>query len=209
MRSALFRLWEPNVTPPGRPDPAWPDPVVGAHLGVPGRRLAQGVRALLGIATPAILIALLVNTFLAQTTYVHGQSMEPNLHDNQRLVLEKVSYSGWLHLRSPQRGDIVVVQVESSAVPLIKRVIGLPGDQVAIRDGQILINGLPLDEPYLAGPTYGDYGPTDVPPLHLFVMGDNRNSSNDSRNFGPVPLNDVIGRAWFSYWPPEDWGPVR
>jgi len=177
--------------------------------GTTGQRIAHGVRALLGIVTPAIIIALLINTFLAQTTYVHGQSMEPNLHNDQRLVLEKVSYSGWLHLRNPQRGDVVVIQVESSAVPLIKRVVGLPGDQIAIRNGQLLINGLPLDEPYLAGPTYGDYGPVDVPPLHLFVMGDNRSFSNDSRNFGPVPLKDVIGRAWFSYWPPEQWGPVR
>lgn len=172
-------------------------------------RIAHGMRVLLGVVIPAVIIALLVNTFLAQTTYVHGQSMEPNLHDNQRLVLEKVSYSGWLHLRNPQRGDVVVVRIESSAVPLIKRVIGLPGDRVAIRGGRILINGRLLDEPYLTGPTYGDYGPIDVPPLHLFVMGDNRSFSNDSRNFGPVPLKDVIGRAWFSYWPPEQWGPVR
>jgi signal peptidase I len=166
------------------------------------------LRDVLETITPAIIIALLINVFLAQATRVYGQSMEPNLHTDQRLVVEKISYSHWIHLRSPQRGDVVVIRVKDNPELLIKRVIGLPGDHVEIRNGQVYINRVPLDEPYVAKPVSGTYGPFDVPPLQLFVLGDNRNFSNDSRAFGPVAMDDVIGRAWFSYWPPSQWGPV-
>ncbi len=178
------------------------------HLSV-GRFVARGLRGLLETIAPAIILALVTNLFLAQATRVYGQSMEPNLHSDQRLVVEKLSYSQWLRLRSPQRGDVVVVRVEGSSDLLIKRVVGLPGDQVEIRDDQLLVNHEPLTEPYVTQPTYGSYGPVDVPPLHLFVMGDNRNFSNDSRTFGPVPMKDVVGRAWLSYWPPDQWGLVQ
>ena len=89
---------------------------------------------------------------------------------------------------------------------LIKRVVGLPGAVIEIHDGQVFINGRPLTEPYLGGNTPGYYGPVTVPPLHIFVLGDNRGFSNDSRNFGTIPLKNVIGRAWFSYWPPDQVG---
>jgi signal peptidase I len=92
---------------------------------------------------------------------------------------------------------------------LIKRVIGLPGDIVEIHDGQVFVNGQPLTEPYLASTTTGFYAPTTIPPLQIFVLGDNRGFSNDSRSFGTVPLEDVIGRAWFSYWPIGQIGFVR
>jgi signal peptidase I len=153
-----------------------------------------------------VIIALLINLLLAQATRVYGQSMEPNLHTDQRLVVEKVSYNRWWPLGGPQRGDVVVFRVDPNSDLLIKRVIGLPGDRVEIRSGQVSINGEPLDEPYISGPTYGDYGPVDVPPLHILVLGDNRGFSNDSRAFGSLPLDSVIGRAWFSYWPPDQWG---
>jgi signal peptidase I len=190
--------------PIGHPSPELSE----KHLSV-GRFVARGLRGLLETIAPAIIIALVINLFLAQATRVYGQSMEPNLHSDQRLVIEKLSYSHWLRLRSQQRGDVVVVLVEGSSDLLIKRVVGLPGDQVEIRDGQVLVNHEPLTEPYVAQPTYGSYGPMDVPPLHLFVMGDNRNFSNDSRTFGPVPMKDVVGRAWLSYWPPDQWGLVQ
>ncbi len=171
--------------------------------------LARGLRILLETLAPALIVALAINLFVAQATRVHGQSMEPTLHSDQRLVVEKLSYNNWLHLRSPQRGDVVVLRINGMDELLIKRVIGLPGDQVEIRDGQVFINHQMLDEPYVVFPADGDYGPIDVPPLHLFVLGDNRNFSNDSRTFGPIPMKDVIGRAWFSYWPPEMVGPVQ
>jgi signal peptidase I len=165
------------------------------------------VRELLETIVPAILIALLINVFLGQATRVDGQSMEPALHTNERLVVEKLSY----RLHGPQRFDIVVIRVPSQGNELlIKRVIGLPGDTVEIRDGVVYINGAPLDEPFIGQTTYpGRDAKVTVPPLYVFVMGDNRTHSNDSRSFGPVPIDNIVGRAWVSYWPPEAAGLVR
>ncbi|MBN1643080.1 MAG: signal peptidase I [Anaerolineae bacterium] len=159
--------------------------------------LARPLIEVLETVAPAFVIALLINLFLAQSTYVYGHSMEPNLHTDQRLVVEKVSY----RLHAPQRGDIVVVSVPNSEIPLIKRVIGLPGEVIAIQDNHVTIDGVPLDEAYLDDVVQRDYGPHEVPAGHVFVMGDNRGASNDSRYFGPVREDQIIGRAWFSYWP--------
>lgn len=163
------------------------------------------VRDVLETVVPAIVIALLIHVFLAQATRVYGQSMEPNLHTDMRLVVEKISY----RLHAPERGDIVVLRLEPGEELLIKRVIGLPGDEVSVHDGQVYINGQPLDEPYLDQETRGNLAPRVVPPLHVFVMGDNRRASNDSRSFGPVHLDNIVGRAWFSYWPPNDAGALE
>jgi len=155
---------------------------------------------------PAIVIAVLINLFLAQATRVYGHSMEPNLHTDQRLVVEKVSY----RLHGPRRGDVVVLNIPNRGPELlIKRVIALPGETVEIREGGVYINGRQLDEPYLSGETRGSYGPLVVPPGHVFVMGDNRGASNDSRAFGPVPMEQIVGRAWVSYWPFEAVGLVK
>ena len=154
---------------------------------------------------PAIVIAVLINLFLAQATRVYGHSMEPNLHTDQRLIVEKISY----RLRGPRRGDIVVVHVPGHEVPPIKRVIGLPGEVVEIREGHVWLDGRSLDEAYLADIQQQDYGPYTVPARHVFVMGDNRNLSGDSRIFGPVPLENVRGRAWLSYWPLREFGFLR
>lgn len=166
----------------------------------------RAFRALLETVIPALLIAIGINLFLAQATQVQGQSMEPNLHTAQRLVVEKVTY----RFHGPRRGDIVVLDLpEAGPELLIKRVIGLPGETISSQDGQVYINGEPLEEPYVTSPGGRDTAEQVVPPLHVFVMGDNRQFSNDSRNFGPVPIDDVIGRAWFSYWPLELLGPVN
>ncbi len=163
------------------------------------RWLREAVETIL----PAILIAILINLFLAQPTRVHGQSMEPNLHTNQRLVVEKISY----RLHGPRQGDVVVFSMpQQSEELLIKRVIGLPGETVEIHEGRVYINGTPLDEPYLNQETRGRFGPVVVPPLHVFVLGDNRDFSNDSRAFDAVPIKNILGRAWFSYWPVENLG---
>jgi signal peptidase I len=179
------------------------------------KRTLHLMREVLETIVPAVLIALLINLFLAQATRVYGQSMEPNLHTDQRLVVEKLSYNRQnrqiLGLNGPERGDVVVIRVESQGDELlIKRVIGLPGDVVEIHDGHVIVNGQPLNEPYVAGSTTtGFYAPTTIPPLQIFVLGDNRGFSNDSRSFGTIPLEDVVGRAWFSYWPPEQIGFVH
>lgn len=169
----------------------------------------QGLRQALGLVreiaetvVPAIVIALLIHVFLAQATRVYGQSMEPNLHTDMRLVVEKLSY----RLHGPERGDIVVLRLRPDDELLIKRVIALPGEEVTIRDGGVYVDGKLLDEPYLDQETRGNLASRVVPPLHVFVMGDNRRASNDSRSFGPVHLDNIIGRAWLAYWPLEALG---
>ncbi|MCD6291423.1 MAG: signal peptidase I [Anaerolineae bacterium] len=158
----------------------------------------MALREMVETILPAVLIALVIQLFLAQATRVYGQSMEPNLHTSQRLVVEKISY----RFHSPRRGDIVVIHVPGYREPLIKRVIALPGETLEIRKGVVYINGQPLDEPYVVYRSQESFGPIVIPPLHVFVMGDNRAASNDSRAFGPVHIDNVIGRAWLSYWPP-------
>lgn len=155
---------------------------------------------------PAILIALLINLFLAQATRVYGQSMEPSLKSDQRLVVEKLSYN----FHQPRRGDIVVLKVPNAGSGLlIKRVIGLAGEKLEIKSGKVYINDQPLEEPYLSQQPQRDARAIVVPPEHVFVLGDNRGFSNDSRSFGPVPLDSIVGRAWFSYWPLDKIGFLR
>jgi signal peptidase I len=164
------------------------------------RWLLQALREVAETVIPAVVIALIINLFLAQATQVLGQSMEPNLHSTQRVVVEKVTYR---FFHGPRRGDIVVIALPEQSEMLIKRVVGLPGESIEVRSGRVYIDGKPLDEPWTVNPGGGSYGPQTIPPLHVFVMGDNRGASNDSRNFGPVAIEHVVGHAWFSYWPLE------
>lgn len=158
---------------------------------------------LLGTILPAVVIALLIHAFLAQATRVYGQSMEPNLHTNERLVIEKLSY----RLHAPRRGDVVVLHDPAGSPELlIKRVIGLPGERITIANGRVFVDGQPIEEPYLAQETQGGGRSWVVPPFTVFVMGDNRSASRDSRVFGPVPLEQIVGRAVFRYWPPSQVG---
>ncbi|MEA3345366.1 MAG: signal peptidase I [Chloroflexota bacterium] len=163
------------------------------------------LRELVETVLPAILIAVFITLFLAQATQIYGQSMEPNLHAGQRLIVEKVSY----RFHPPHRGDIVVLRLPSQSNFLIKRVVGLPGETIEIRDHQVLINGQPLNESYLSRPSRRSIPPRHIPEGSVFVLGDNRNFSNDSRSFGPVSLSNVVGRAWIRYWPPDQVGLVR
>jgi signal peptidase I len=171
------------------------------------RRVARLGREILETILPAILIAILINVFIGQATRVDGQSMEPNLHTDQRLVVEKVSY----RLHGPQRFDVVVLRLPSQGEELlIKRLVGLPGEVVEIHDGHLYVDGEVLYEPHITQETRpGRQASITVPPLHVYVLGDNRSRSNDSRSFGPVPIDDIVGRAWMSYWPPEDVGLVE
>lgn len=163
-------------------------------------------RELLESVLPALVIVIVVNLFIAQATRVEGQSMEPNLHNNERLIIEKISY----RLREPVRGDIVVIRPQQHGiVPLIKRVVGLPGETVEIKLDQVFINGEALAEDYLVQPTIGGMAAQIVPEAHVLVLGDNRNASNDSRSFGMIPYDDIIGRAWFRYWPLDEVGIIR
>jgi len=164
-------------------------------------RAKSWIRELIESVLPALVIVLVVNVFLAQATRVEGQSMEPNLHNDQRLIIEKLSYK----FHEPRRGDIVVIRRPyQSSEPLIKRIIGLPGETVELNDGRVYVSGKTLEEPYLAQATLGRMPPRLVPEEHVFVLGDNRGASNDSRAFGTVPFDDIIGRAFVRYWPPSE-----
>ena len=178
-------------------------PTTAERSPAPPRR--SMLRELLDTFVPAIAIVLVVNLLLAQPRTVHGQSMEPCLHENERVIIDLVS----LRWREPHRGEIIVLRLPNrNSDPLIKRVIGLPGDWVAIRNGAVYVNDVQLDEPYLDQATLGEMARTLVPEEHVLVLGDNRRASNDSRAFGMVPYEDIIGKAWFRYWPFDKLGLV-
>ncbi len=195
-------------SPQSMPAEGFPSSGEGSHVnppsqpGGPTRLVRLLISEIMGTLLPAVIIAVLIHLFLAQATRVYGQSMEPTLHTDDRLLVEKITY----RFRPPQRGDIVVIQLYKGSQPLIKRIVGLPGEEIAIRNGQVYINGQPLQEDYLREPTTGYLPPTRIPPMHYFVLGDNRDGSNDSRNFGPVPRDKILGRAIFRYWPPQSIG---
>jgi signal peptidase I len=155
------------------------------------------LRETLQVIVPALLLALVVHLLLAQATVVYGQSMEPNLSAYQRLIIDKISY----HLHSPQRNDIVVIDLPGMDEMLVKRVVGLPGETVELRNGVVLINGEPLDESFPHDFSLQTIPPLTLGPLQYFVLGDNRGNSNDSRSFGPIQREYIVGRVWLRYWP--------
>lgn len=149
---------------------------------------------------PALLIALLVHAYVAEAVAIEdGPSMQPNLYVGDRLMTEKISY----HLHPPRRGDVVIIERPAGEVSLVKRVVAVEGEVVEVRDGHTFVNGQPIDEPWVAHFGGQDYGPALVPPGHLFVVGDNRAVSRDSRAIGPVPVDSIRGRVWLVYWPPK------
>jgi signal peptidase I len=148
----------------------------------------------------ALLLAVFVMVFIARAFTVDGPSMLPTLHSGERLLVDKVTY----RFRPPQRGDVIVFRFPGDPRQyFIKRVIGLPGETIHIKDGVVLVNGRVLQEEYTASPILGQYGPYLVPSNHYFVLGDNRNNSEDSRSerVGFVDRRLVVGRALWRYWP--------
>lgn len=144
----------------------------------------------------------LVNSLVGRYR-IDGSSMNPTLFNEQYLIINNFSY----FLDEPERGDIIVFRHPRSDLNLIKRVIGLPGDQVEIRNQEVRVNGQLLNEPYIAqSPNYN--GTWDVPAGNYFVLGDNRNSSSDSHTWQFLPEQNISGKAMVIYWPMEDWGLV-
>ena len=150
-----------------------------------------------------IAIFLLVNAATGRFR-IEGASMEPNLHDSEYVLIDKISY----RLHTPERGDVIVFERQGVERDYIKRVIGLPGDTVQIGGGKVMVNGRTLDEPYLNTTMLNDMPARKIDPEHYFVLGDNRNNSSDSRSFGSIAAKDIIGRAWLVYWPPSEWNVV-
>jgi signal peptidase I len=153
-----------------------------------------------------LIIFFVVQNFVAQPYQILQQSMEPTLNPQEYVLVDKLSP----HWSDYKRGDIIVFeppagfQEDGKDIPFIKRVIGIPGDTVEIKDGAAWVNGVELIEPYVYGgqPTEAFTSETTwtVPEGYLFVMGDHREASQDSRLFGPIPRSSVIGRAWLRYW---------
>ncbi len=165
------------------------------------RRLNSTLEWVIVVAA-AVLVAVLLRTFVVQTFYIPSDSMVPTLQKNDRVVVNKLSY----HLHDVHRGDIVVFTtppgVNKSFKDLVKRVVGLPGETVSARQGKVSVNGKPLNESYLpSGVTTSDFGPVRVPPDSLWVMGDNRGDSEDSRYFHAIPERTVVGRVFVRIWP--------
>lgn len=134
---------------------------------------------------------------------VYGSCMEPGLHTGERVLASKYSYA----MSTPHRGDVVIFKYPCDpSKNYVKRVIGLPGDVVEIRGGDLFVNGEPSREPYKLNEAHGDYGPETVKTGNLFVLGDNRDQSNDSRFWGELPMANVQAKAVFLYWPPSRWG---
>ena len=166
--------------------------------------LVEAVKTLVGAA----ILALLIMTFVARAFTVDGPSMLPTLHDGERLMVDKLTY----RFRDPQRGEIVVFRYPANPREhFIKRIIALPGDVVEIRAGRVYVNGTALEEPYVATPTWGHFGPVRVPAGRYFVLGDNRTNSEDSRypQVGFVPRSYLEGRALWRFWPPSRIGILR
>lgn len=178
-----------------------------------------------GLLLAALAVAVLIKTFVIQPFYIPSGSMIPTLEVNDRVMASKLHY----RFVDISPGDIVVFENPygeeiaesvpeavvrsvlealgirtSGADDLIKRVIAVEGQEVAIRDNQVIVDGDPLSESYVAlGSEMADRQPVTIPEGHVWVMGDNRGSSSDSRVFGPIPMDDVIGKALFRIWPPD------
>ena len=160
------------------------------------------------VLATAVVLALLMRTFLIAAFFIPSESMEPVLAIGDRLLVSKLSY----RIGDPDPGDIVVFRTPESMQPsetaeLIKRVVAVGGQMVAAEDGQLVVDGVPVTEEYLPADVYTrDFGPLLVPAGYVFVMGDNRRSSQDSRVFGPVPESEIVGRAFARFWPPTRLG---
>lgn len=181
----------------------------GRHLRDPAPRTTkQNIGEWVGIIAAALLAAFLIKTYAMQTFYIPSSSMEHTLEINDRVLVNKLAY----RFDEVHRGDIVVferppLETNTSIKDLIKRVIALPGDTIESREGAVYLNGQPLSEPYLApGTPTRNLPAKTIPPGHLFVMGDNRTDSEDSRVFGPIERDLVVGKASLRIWPFSEFG---
>ncbi len=182
--------------------PPPPDEPTATEAVLPRPRMRRGrvFREIVDAVLLFVLIYTLVNLLTARFV-VDGSSMAPNFATGQFIIVNRMSYL----LGEPQRGDVAVIKSPSEDnIDLIKRVIGLPGETVSVRDGLVFINGVQLNEPYLnAQPRY--QGEWSLQTDEYFLLGDNRTDSRDSHNFGPLNEDLIIGKALLVYWPPQDW----
>ncbi len=176
----------PSVTPESNEPPRW-------------RRLSTSAWELGKTLLIAFILAQLIMVSVAQAFQVEQYSMEPTLLPHDRVLVNKFLY----RFRPPQRGDVIVLRYPlNQQRNYIKRIIGLSGETLQLKEGKLYINARLMREPYLNEAPQGNYGPFTVPADSVFVMGDNRNNSEDSRAFGPLKKELIVGQALFIYWPP-------
>lgn len=177
------------------------------------KRLGAFFLDILEVVVFAIAIFLFIYLLVLQPHKIKGDSMQPNFPDGEFLLTDKVTY----RFGEPKRGDVVVFQAPvAEGEEYIKRIIGLPGDRVSVKEGKVYINGAQLRENYLKSTLFTPIGAFMaegeeyvVPAGSYFVMGDNRPASSDSRSWGPVAKQKITGRAWVIYWPPEKSGVIK
>jgi len=180
---------------------------------VRARGLSEGTRRWMAETVESLLFAwvvvfLILKPFFIQAFYIPSESMVPTLQVRDRLLVAKFPY--WF--RGPARGEIIVFKAPPNADmqgierDYIKRVIGLPGERLEVREGKVWIGGKALNEPYIQEPPEDAFGPIIIPEAHYFLMGDNRNSSLDSRYWGPLARERIVGKAWLRFWPLDKLG---
>lgn len=202
------------------PEPAGPAPSSPNPGGGPSgrerpprirRAMSRRTRTVLSwswVLMAAVVLALLMRTFLVAAFFIPSESMEPELQIGDRLLVSKLSY----RIGEPSPGDIVVFRTpdqlrNAQTAELVKRVVAVGGQTVGAVDGRLIVDGTPVSEEYLSAEAYTrDFGPVPVPADYVFVMGDNRFSSQDSRYFGPIHRSEIIGRAFARFWPPTRLG---
>lgn len=189
-----------------RPEtPPWEQVDAEAALRRAARR--QRIRRLLREILETILLTVVIFAgvrFALQNFRIEGRSMEPTLSEGEFLVINKLIYR---YLRPPKPGEVIVFRApDNPQKDFIKRVIAGPGDEVMIRDGQVFVNGEALREDYVINPGPPSWGPRVVGEDEYFVLGDNRSNSSDSRSWGMLPAENIVGMAWLAYWPVDSWG---
>lgn len=177
------------------------------------KRLGAFFLDVLEVIVFAVAIFLFLYLLVLQPHKIKGASMEPNFPNGEYLLTDKVTY----RFGEPKRGDVIVFKAPTGdGEEYIKRIIGLPGEKIAVRNGQVILNGKELDEKYIPeiSPTYGgaflqENETFTIPEGHYFVLGDNRPHSSDSRSWGTITKDKITGRAWLVYWPPKNAGVVH
>lgn len=167
-----------------------------------GSTVLKGIVEWVMVLVGAVLVALVFRAFLFQAFWIPSESMQGTLEVDDRVMVNRLSY----RLHDVNRGDVIVFHkpegLNSTVDDLIKRVMALEGETIEGRDGAVYVNGQRVAEPYLdPDDLIFDFGPTTVPPGHVFVMGDNRDDSTDSRVFGPIAVDTIVGRAFIIFWP--------
>lgn len=163
------------------------------------RKRKSALREIIESLIIAVILAVIIRTFVFQPFYIPSGSMEPTLQIQDRILVNKFGYRFW----EPQRGDIVVFKYPlNPKKDFVKRLIGMPGERLEIKDSKVYVNNKVISEEYLPPDLrFQDFGPVLVPENTYLMLGDNRNNSDDSRVWGPLPKENIIGKAMFVYWP--------